>query len=86
MQDQEGLEAGWNGSGGARYAIIDSDSYLLKAQAVDSTRDSRFSTIYKNDHPWLERRLRNGLRNRETRRMWRARRLRNCCACWRWSS
>jgi RNA polymerase sigma-70 factor (ECF subfamily) len=32
---------------------------------VDSTRDSRFSTIYKNDHPWLERRLRNGLRNRE---------------------
>lgn len=32
---------------------------------MDSTRDSRFSTIYKNDHPWLERRLRNGLRNRE---------------------
>ena len=34
-------------------------------QAVDSTRDNRFSTIYKNDHPWLERRLKNGLRNRE---------------------
>ena len=32
---------------------------------MDSTRDSRFSAIYKNDHPWLERRLVNGLRNRE---------------------
>lgn len=28
-------------------------------------RNSRFSHIYKEDHPWLERRLRDGLRNRE---------------------
>ncbi len=28
-------------------------------------RNSRFSNIYKADQPWLERRLRDGLRNRE---------------------
>ena len=32
---------------------------------MDSTRDTCFSSIYKSDHPWLERRLQNGLRNRE---------------------
>lgn len=28
-------------------------------------RNARFSSIYQEDHPWLERRLRDGLRNRE---------------------
>ena len=28
-------------------------------------RNARFASIYKDDHPWLERRLRDGLRNRE---------------------
>lgn len=28
-------------------------------------RNARFASIYKTDHPWLERRLRDGLRNQE---------------------
>lgn len=47
--------------------IINNDSYFPVLCAVDShlARNARFASIYKDDHPWLERRLRDGLRNRE---------------------
>ncbi|WYX19927.1 sigma-70 family RNA polymerase sigma factor [Achromobacter xylosoxidans] len=47
--------------------IINNDSYFPILRAVDShlARNARFASIYKDDHPWLERRLRDGLRNRE---------------------